>query len=452
MEEKQSNFSILMFPWLAHGHIFPYLELAKSLSKKNFQIYFCSTSVNLSSIQSSLEKDSQLGISIKLVELQLPPIYPELPPHYHTTKNVPPELKPKLFQAFKMSKSSFSNIITTIKPDLLIYDLFQPWASEIASSLSIPAVHFATSGATSYSFFYHHFICKDSHFPYQAIYHREYEKHALKQMNLLDVKDENDQDFVFGHFRRSCEIVLMKTCKGVEGKYVDYLSALCKKKLVLVGPLIAQANDEGGNHSDIMEWLSKKSKFSTVFISFGSENFLSRKQIEEIAKGLEMTTVNFIWVIRFPVGETISIEEALPEGFLERVKDRGMVVQGWAPQAKILGHSSVGAFVSHCGMSSVLESVYFGVPVVALPLKLDQPLNARLLIEIGVGVEVERGGNGTLSGQEFANAINKVIVEKSGEEMRVKAEELKKKMKNEEECYMDEAVEQILRLCKQHNS
>lgn len=35
-------------------------------------------------------------------------------------------------------------------------------------------------------------------------------------------------------------------------------------------------------------------------------------------------------------------------------------------------------------MSSTVEIVYFGVSVIGIPMKLDQPLNARLLAEDGV--------------------------------------------------------------------
>ncbi|OMO66963.1 UDP-glucuronosyl/UDP-glucosyltransferase [Corchorus olitorius] len=51
----------------------------------------------------------------------------------------------------------------------------------------------------------------------------------------------------------------------------------------------------------------------------------------------------------------------LPEGFLERTKDRGLVVKSWAPQVAVLNHDSVGGFVTHCGWNSVLEAVTAGV-------------------------------------------------------------------------------------------
>ncbi|KAK4425796.1 Beta-D-glucosyl crocetin beta-1,6-glucosyltransferase [Sesamum alatum] len=449
MEAKQTNFSILMFPWIGHGHVFPYLELAKNLSNKNFDIFFCSTAVNLSSISDALASTSST-VSIQLVELHLP-VLPELPPHYHTTKSVPPHLMPKLFETFQMSTSSFSDIISSIKPDMLIYDAFQPWAAKIASSLGIPAVHFATSGAAPYSFYLHYFMSANLAFPYEALYVRDYERKALEALVLSDQRDKKkDQDSGFDHFSLSCDVVLMRTCRAIEGKYIDYLSVLCKKKVVPVGPLVTHAYSEEGKHADIMEWLSKKNQFSTVLISFGSENYFSKDQIVEIAKGLEACDVNFIWVVRFPPGESFSIEEVVPKGFLDRVKDRGMILQGWAPQAQILEHPSTGAFLTHCGMSSIIESIYFGVPVIAMPLKLDQPMNARLLVEAGAGVEVQRDENGGFGGADVAEAINKVILEETAEDMRLKAAELSEKMINEEEDAVNDAADQLHRLCMEH--
>ena len=59
------------------------------------------------------------------------------------------------------------------------------------------------------------------------------------------------------------------------------------------------------------------------------------------------------------------------------------MLEGWAPQTKILEHPSIGGFVSHCGWSSVMESMKFGVPIIAVPVHFDQPLNNRLVEEVG---------------------------------------------------------------------
>ena len=43
---------------------------------------------------------------------------------------------------------------------------------------------------------------------------------------------------------------------------------------------------------------------------------------------------------------------------------------------------------THCGWSSVLESLAAGVPIVALPLHIDQPINANLAAELGAAARV----------------------------------------------------------------
>ncbi|KAH6776980.1 hypothetical protein C2S51_008292 [Perilla frutescens var. frutescens] len=451
MDAKRNDLRVVMFPFLAHGHVFPFLELAKGLAKKQFHIYFCSTAINLESVKQSYFFTNDETISIELVELHLPSL-PELPPHYHTTKNIPPHLMPTLLKAFQMSRSSFSDIITTLKPDLLIYDMMQPWSAKTAASLGIPAVYFATTGSTTFSFS-HHFYTHNSWdtFPHKAIWLKEYEKREMRAASETIKVEDQGEGFVYGVFQLSHDLVLIKSCRGVEGKYIDYLSTLCERKIVPTGPLITFNAYNQESHVDdseiMMKWLSEKREFSTLYISFGSENYLSTERIKEIARGLELSGVNFIWVARTPLGSEVSIDDALPPGFLERVKHRGLVVRRWAPQAAILAHRSVGGFMSHCGWSSITESVYFGVPVVAVPLKLDQPINARLVVEAGVGVEMERDENGQFDGDGVARAIREVIVEESGERFRSRARDLSEKMKAEEEEAFDEIVGELSRIC-----
>ncbi|KAK6122623.1 hypothetical protein DH2020_043638 [Rehmannia glutinosa] len=438
-----------MFPWLAHGHIFPYLELAKRiLIRKNFHIYFCSTAINFSLINQFIHKNS-LDNSIELVQLHLQPSI-ELPPHYHTTKNLPSNLVFTLLEAFAQRKSSFLDIINNLKPDLVIFDVFQPWAAKLALSLNIPAVHFAAFGAATLSFCHHHYNSWDENFPFLELCLKDHEKKsvdALVEFLQANVFGEDRNYFV--NFKLSSEIILLKTSRGFEEKYIDYISAVCQKRILTVGSLVTSVCENAEeNNSEVMQWLGKKNQYSTLYISFGSEYFLSKAEIEEISKGLELCDVNFIWVIRFPIEEkAITIEETLPEGFLERVKNRGKVVTGWAPQANILAHHNTGAFISHCGWSSLNESIYFGVPVIGMPMKLSMFVDARMLVDVGACVEVKRDENEVYKGKHIAKVINEVILEKKGKGLRQRAQELSQKMRMEEELALDETAEQLWQLC-----
>ncbi|KAF2323278.1 hypothetical protein GH714_034438 [Hevea brasiliensis] len=199
---------------------------------------------------------------------------------------------------------------------------------------------------------------------------------------------------------QSFHLILAKTFRELEGKYIDYLSVKLMKKIVPVGPLVQdpifEDDEKIMDHHQVIKWLEKKERSSTVFVYLVPSIFLSTEDMEEIAYGLELSKAHFIWVVRFPTGEKINLEESLPKRYLERVQERGKIVEGWAPQQKILRHSSIGGFVSHCGWSSIMESMKFGVPIIAMPMNLDQPVNSRIVEDAGVGIEVRRNKSGEL--------------------------------------------------------
>ncbi|XP_049381451.1 anthocyanidin-3-O-glucoside rhamnosyltransferase-like [Solanum stenotomum] len=143
--ELLSTLRVLMFPFLAYGHISPFLNVAKKLADREFLIYLCSTPINLK--YASKKIPEKYADSIQLVELHLPEL-PELPPHYHTTYDLPHHLHHTLQKALKMSKPNFSKILENLKPDLVIYDILQQWAERVANEHNIPAVKLLTSGET----------------------------------------------------------------------------------------------------------------------------------------------------------------------------------------------------------------------------------------------------------------------------------------------------------------
>ncbi|KAI3507627.1 hypothetical protein L1887_22616 [Cichorium endivia] len=78
-----------------------------------------------------------------------------------------------------------------------------------------------------------------------------------------------------------------------------------------------------------IEWLDSHPQGSVLYISFGSQNTISETQMMELANGLEESKKPFIWVIRPPIGfEHLNggfRPEWLPSGFEDRVKSQGLV-------------------------------------------------------------------------------------------------------------------------------
>nr|GME13318.1 beta-D-glucosyl crocetin beta-1,6-glucosyltransferase-like [Ipomoea batatas] len=441
----EQNLRVMMFPWLGYGHISPFLELAKKLSLRNFTIFICSTPATLNPIRKKL--GDEFSGAVKFTELHLP-FSDDLPSDLHTTNGLPPHLMPALKEAFDAACPSFVKLLEDLRPDLLIYDFLQPWAPRAAADLDIPAVEFISSSSSMTAYMIHRFKRPGVDFPFSDVRFRDYELKRFAKMaaETPPEREQKDKNRVRECFARSCGLVLIKSFEEIEGKYSSYITSLTGKNVVPVGPLVQEPCSEDEN-SEILGFLNGKEAKSTVFVSFGSEYFLSDEDTCEIANGLAVSNVNFVWVLRFPKGQDREIDSVLPENFSGKVGERGLVVKGWAPQAKILQHPSIGGFVSHCGWSSVMEAMKYGVPIIAVPMHIDQPVNARLAQEVGVAVEVARDGEGKLRREKITAVINAVVTEEDGEGVRSTAAAMREMLAEKGDKEIITVVEELRKLC-----
>lgn len=65
-----------------------------------------------------------------------------------------------------------------------------------------------------------------------------------------------------------------------------------------------------------------------------------------------------------------------------------VLIRSWFPQKAILNHRNLKCFVTHGGLNSIQESIYYGKPVVVVPFFFDQLTNARWAHEKGYGIEL----------------------------------------------------------------
>ncbi|KOM38088.1 hypothetical protein LR48_Vigan03g147000 [Vigna angularis] len=141
---------------------------------------------------------------------------------------------------------------------------------------------------------------------------------------------------------------------------------------------------------ECVSWLDSKAENSVVYICFGSLYHFPDKQLYEIACGMEVSGHGFIWVVSEKKGKEESEEEEkwTPKGFEERNVEKWMVIRGWAPQLIILNHRAVGAFLSHCGWNSIVETEWWR-PHDYLTGAREQFYKEKLISEVrGIGVEV----------------------------------------------------------------
>ncbi|XP_059615442.1 UDP-glycosyltransferase UGT4-like [Phlebotomus argentipes] len=66
-----------------------------------------------------------------------------------------------------------------------------------------------------------------------------------------------------------------------------------------------------------------------------------------------------------------------------------LVMRSWFPQSDLLAHPNARLFISHCGLLSTYEATWRGVPILAVPIFLDQFMNAENSVKAGMALEYD---------------------------------------------------------------
>lgn len=141
--------------------------------------------------------------------------------------------------------------------------------------------------------------------------------------------------------------------------------------------------------------------------------------MEEIAWGLKRSNFHFLWVVMD------SEKGKIPEGFVEEVENKGLVVN-WSPQVKVLANEAVGCFFTHCGWNSTIEALSLGVPMVTMPGWSDQQTNSKLVEDAWkVGVRAKVDEHGIVKREEIAICIKEVMEGDRGREMKMNSKKWK---------------------------
>lgn len=426
---------VAVFPWLAFGHLIPYFEVAKFIARKGHKISFLSTPRNINRLP-KLPPD--LVPCFDFINLTLPRVE-NLPENAEATMDVPPEDIHFLKKAFDGLKGELTQFLESSTPDWIIYDFAPYWLPPIAAHLGISSAFFFVINAWFLDFFGPVSVLVDPPkkeldfldytvppewipFPTNLAY-RMYEwKRTLETSNKpgAGVTDM----YRLGSVIAGCDVIIIRHCFEFEPLWLNLLEELHHKPVVPLGLMPPgdqeiEAGEKNESWVSIKEWLDQQKKLSVVYVALGSEVGLTQDELTELALGLELSGLSFFWALR----KSDSLE--LPNGFLERVKGRGVVWETWAPQPRILSHDSVGSFLTHCGWSSVVEGLGFGRALIMLPIAVDQGLNARILVDSKVGIEIPRDENdGSFTRDSVAESIKKVMVCEDGQIFRDKAKEL----------------------------
>ncbi|XP_038720872.1 UDP-glycosyltransferase 73C4-like isoform X2 [Tripterygium wilfordii] len=245
--------------------------------------------------------------------------------------------------------------------------------------------------------------------------------------------------------------MIINTFEELEPAYVKEYKKVRADKAWSIGPVSLYNKDtldkiQRGNKASIDEheclrWLDLQQPGSVIYACLGSLSNLTPSQMIELGLGLEASRKPFIWVLRAGDQSKALEKWILEYGFAERIRERGLLIRGWAPQVLILSHQAIGGFLTHCGWNSTLEAITMGVPMVTWPLFGDQFINEKLVVRVlkigvSVGVEVpmqwgEEEKVGVLVKKEDVNnAINRLMDEdEEGDGRRRRARELREMAK-----------------------
>ncbi|GAV72731.1 UDPGT domain-containing protein [Cephalotus follicularis] len=437
--------AIVLYPSPGRGHLVSMVELGKLLLSQN-----PSFNINIVVSIPPFEAGST-GQYVAAVSAANPSItFLHLPTVSLARSYSFPEDFPVLsYDLAELNNSNLSHVLSSLSKSFIIkafiIDFFNTASFQVSSCFNIPTYYFFTSNASGLAAFL-----------FLPTIHKNTKK-SLKDLDILvevpgvppiPAKDmpvaildrtTKAYEYFMGtaiHMAKSAGLIV----NSFELLEQRALKAILNGECVLgesvppiycIGPVIETSNgsEASEDEHECLSWLNSQPSRSVLFLCFGSLGVFSAKQLQQMAIGLEKSGVRFLWVVRNPPPdqETLNVltaaepnlETLLPEGFLQRTKDKGLVVKLWAPQVKVLSHDSVGGFVTHCGWNSVLEALRAGVPMLAWPLYAEQKMNRLFLVEeMKVALWVSESEDGLVSAAELENRVNELMDSKKGKVVR----------------------------------
>lgn len=94
------------------------------------------------------------------------------------------------------------------------------------------------------------------------------------------------------------------------------------------------------------------------------------------------------------------------EGDFSKFNLSNVYFSKWFPQRELLSHRNVRGFITHGGLLSTTEAVYFGVPFIGIPIFGDQKNNIALSVENGIAVKIAFS---EISEKKLSRALNEIL-------------------------------------------
>jgi len=426
--EKSNGLRVILFPLPLQGCINPMIQLAKILHSRGFSItviHTCFNAPKASShplftfiqIQDGLSETETRTRDVKLLITLL----------NQNCESPVRECLRKLLQSAKEEKQRIS---------CLINDSGWIFTQHLAKSLNLMRLAFNTY---KISFFRSHFVLpqlrREMFLPLQDSEQDDpvekfpplRKKDLLRILEADSVQGDSYSDMILEKTKASSGLIFM-SCEELDQDSLSQSREDFKVPIFAIGPshshFPASSSSLFTPDETCIPWLDRQEDKSVIYVSIGSLVTINETELMEIAWGLSNSDQPFLWVVR--VGSVNGTEwiEAIPEYFIKRLNEKGKIVK-WAPQQEVLKHRAIGGFLTHNGWNSTVESVCEGVPMICLPFRWDQLLNARFVSDVWmVGIHLE----GRIERDEIERAIRRLLLETEGEAIRERIQLLKEKV------------------------
>ncbi|XP_044473029.1 UDP-glycosyltransferase 86A1 isoform X2 [Mangifera indica] len=418
----QNNPHILMIPYPLQGHVIPFVHLAIKLASNGFAITFINTLFIHHQITRAHSHDGTHDIFSQArksgLDIRYTTVSDGFPLGFDRSLNHD-QFMEGLLHVLPAHIDQLVRDIVEMNPEVscFVSDTFFVWSSMIANKYNLVNISFWTEPALVFTLYYHMDLLRiHGHFDSAAIEPKD----LMSYLQAADTKTVVHR-IIYKAFEdvRKVDFIICNTVQELES---ETISALQKKHPVFaIGPIFPSGFTKSivatslWSESECTQWLNTKPHSSVLYVSFGSYAHASKEDMQEIALGLLVSEVNFIWVLR---PDIVSSDETqfLPVDFEENIKGRGLIVP-WCCQIDVISHPAIGGFLTHCGWNSILESIWCNIPLLCFPLLTDQFTNRKLVVDdwkIGINL----CDNKPITGENVRENIHRLMSGKSSEEWR----------------------------------
>ncbi|KAL2250649.1 UNVERIFIED_CONTAM: UDP-glycosyltransferase 86A1 [Sesamum indicum] len=457
------------------GHIIPFVNLAIKLASKGFSVTFAHLEFVHHQISKSQFNSTDIDIFAQArssgLDINYTTISDGFAVEFDRSTDLyveaflcrfpekVDELVGKIMQSHSSAGSNF----------FLVSDTFSVWPAKIAEKYGLVDVSFWTEPALVFSLYYHlQLLRENGHVPVNG---RRENVDYLPGIQSINTKDFmsylQDSELTLLHkliFQafdtvKSADFILCNTVQELETEAISALKE--KQPFYAIGPLFLgdlKKNPVARSllpESNCTEWLNSRPAGSVLYVSFGSLAKTDKNVILEIAGGILLSQVNFIWVLRPGMVDSEG-GGILPEGFEDRTRDRGLIVP-WCTQNQVLMNPATGGFLTHCGWNSIVESIWACVPMICYPLFTDQITNRKLVVDDWkVGINLCDGAS--LTREEVAENIGVLMSGKRADELRQETKKVRETLQNaltedgssekNFNCFVEDVKDEIERRCE----